>query len=44
MTEYRFDEDFDGFMENFGEPFEGTPIDETVIEAYRDKLPEQLFT
>ena len=41
---YRFDEDFDGFMEDFGEPFESVPIDESVMAAYRDKLPEQLFT
>lgn len=44
MTEYRFDEDFDGFLEDFGEPHDNEPIPETVIETYRDKLPEQLFT
>jgi hypothetical protein len=43
MANYRFDEDFDGFLEDFGEPHDGTPIPESVIQAYRDKLPEQLF-
>lgn len=43
MTTYRFDEDFDGFLEDFGEPHDSTPIPESVIEAYRGKLPEQLF-
>jgi hypothetical protein len=43
MATYRFDEDFDGFMEDFGEAFENTLIGIEVIEAYRDKLPEQLF-
>lgn len=44
MADYRFDEDFDGFMEDFGEPFESAPIAQEVIDAYKDKLPEQLFT
>lgn len=44
MKEYRLDEYFDGFMEDFGEPFESTPITEEVINTYRDKLPERLFT
>lgn len=43
MANYRFDEDFDYFLEKFGEPHDGVPIPEFVIEAYRDKLPEQLF-
>ena len=43
MARYRFDEDFDGFLEDFGEPHDSTPIPESVIEAYRHKLPEQLF-
>jgi len=43
MTNYRFDEDFDGFLEDFGEPHDSTPIPESVIETYRGKLPEQLF-
>jgi hypothetical protein len=43
MTTYRFDEDFDGFLEDFGEPHDSTPIPESVVEAYRNKLPEQLF-
>lgn len=43
MANFRFDEDFDGFLEDFGEPHDSTPIPEAVIEAYRDKLPEQLF-
>lgn len=43
MAEYRFDEDFDYFLEKFGEPHDGTPIPESVIDTYRDKLPEQLF-
>ena len=44
MKEYRLDEYFDGFMEDFGEPFESTPITEEVINTYGDKLPERLFT
>lgn len=44
MTAYRFDEDFDGFLEDFGDPHDNEPIPDEVIEAYRDKLPEQLFT
>jgi hypothetical protein len=40
---YRFDEDFDGFLEDFGEPIHQEPIPESVIDAYRHKLPEQLF-
>jgi hypothetical protein len=40
---YRFDEDFDGFLEDFGEPNNQEPIPDSVIEAYRHKLPEQLF-
>lgn len=44
MADYIFDEDFDGFMEDFGEPFESTPITEEVINAYQNKLPERLFT
>ena len=35
MATYRFDEDFDGFLEDFGEPHDSTPIPESVIEAYR---------
>jgi len=40
---YRFDEDFDGFLEDFGEATNQEPIPGSVIEAYRHKLPEQLF-
>ncbi|RIX48864.1 MAG: DUF1851 domain-containing protein [Rhodocyclales bacterium GT-UBC] len=43
MANYRFDEDFDYFLEKFGEPHDSVPIPESVIDAYRDKLPEQLF-
>ena len=43
MATHRFDEDFDYFLEKFGEPHDSTPIPESVIEAYRHKLPEQLF-
>jgi len=43
MTNYRFDEDFDGFLEDFGEPHDSVPIPESVIDAYRGRLPEQLF-
>jgi hypothetical protein len=43
MAIYRLDEDFDGFMEDFGEPFGNVPIVEEVVEAYRGRLPEQLF-
>lgn len=44
MAAYRFDEDFDGFLEDFGEPHDCIPISDLVVEAYRNKLPEQLFT
>lgn len=44
MTTYRFDEDFDGFLDDFGDPHDNESIPDEVIEAYRDKLPEQLFT
>jgi len=40
---YRFDEDFDGFLEDFGPPGNQEPIPESVIEAYKHKLPERLF-
>lgn len=43
MANYRFDEDFDGFLEDFGKPHDQMPISESVIEAYRHKLPERLF-
>lgn len=43
MTEYRFDEDFDYFLEKFGEPHDSEAIPENVIETYRNKLPTQLF-
>ena len=43
MAYYRFDEDFDGFMEDFGEPFESIPVQQQVIYMYRNKLPKQLF-
>lgn len=44
MTEYRFDEDFDYFLEKFGEPHDNQPIAVEVIDEYRHQLPEQLFT
>lgn len=43
MGDYRFDEDFDYFLEKFGEPHDRTAIPDTIIQAYRNKLPEQLF-
>lgn len=43
MSNYRLDEDFDYFLQKFGEPHDGTPIPESVINVYQDKLPEQLF-
>ena len=42
-TNYRFDEAFDFFLSEFGEPHDRVPIPESVIDAYRDRLPEQLF-
>ncbi len=44
MTTYRFDEEFDYFLEKFGEPHDGKPISESAIESYANKLPDQLFT
>lgn len=44
MTTYRFDEDFDGFLEDFGEPHNAEVMPEEVFEEYKDKLPEQLLT
>ena len=41
---YRFDEGFDYFLKKFGAPFESVPIDESVMTAYKHKLPEQIFT
>lgn len=41
---YRFDEDFDGFLEDFGEPHDNQLISEEVINTYRNKLPDQLLT
>ncbi len=43
MGEYRFDEDFDGFLEDFGEPQASTPIPDEVVKAYRGILPDQIF-
>jgi len=44
MAEYRFDEDFDYFLEKMGEPYAVQEADEKVIKEYKEKLPEQLFT
>lgn len=43
MAKYRFDEDFDGFLEDFGEPHDCVQIPDSVIEDYRDKLPGYFF-
>ncbi len=40
---YRYDEDFDFFIEDIGEAKECIACDEEVISAYEHKLPEQLF-
>ncbi len=40
---YEIDENFAYFLKKFGDPFSSTPISETVINNYRDRLPEQLF-
>lgn len=42
MTDDRFDKYFNEFLREFGEPHDCTPIPESVIDAYRDRLPEQL--
>lgn len=44
MTQYHFDEDFDYFLEKFGGPHDREIISDQIIEAYRKKLPDQLFT
>lgn len=43
MEEYKYDEDFDGFIEDFGEPEACQEADEKVIEAYKHKLPSKLI-
>ena len=43
MSKYRFDEDFDYFLEQFGEPENCEPCNKKVIDRYEDKLPQQLF-
>jgi len=43
MARYRFDEDFDFFLEEIGNPYTSNKIDENIIQAYKNKLPEQLF-
>jgi hypothetical protein len=43
MNKYRFDELFDGFLKDFGEPHCCEPITEDTITEYCQKLPEQLF-
>ena len=40
---YRYDEDFDFFIEDIGKPKECVACDEKIIAAYEHKLPEQLF-
>lgn len=44
MNKYQFDELFDGFLKDFGEPQNSEPITEDTIAEYRQKLPDQLFT
>jgi hypothetical protein len=44
MSIYRFDEDFDGFLEDFAPVHDATPIPELVISTYKQRLPERLFT
>jgi hypothetical protein len=44
MSEYRFDENFDLFLSEFGEPAQQVQIPETVIQHYATKLPAQLLT
>ncbi len=43
MEKYGFDEDFDYFLEKFGEPENCEKCDDKVILEYQNKLPEQLF-
>jgi hypothetical protein len=42
MPEYRFDDNFDYMLEKIGEPHDIQKPNETVIEKYKDKLPEQV--
>ena len=44
MSDYRFDEDFDGFLEDFGQPFASEPISPAVVAQSRYKLPHQLLS
>lgn len=43
MEKYRFDEDFDLFLEDIGEYHDNKKINETLMEDYKNKLPQQLF-
>ena len=44
MSNYRVDEAFDLFMEDIGEPHSCKPANDKIINLYKDKLPDQLFT
>jgi hypothetical protein len=44
MKTYRYDKYFDYLLKKFGEPQQCRPCREEVIKAYRNKLPEQLFS
>lgn len=42
-TEFKLDEDFEGFLEDFGEPFTSEPCSPAIIEQFKDKLPDRLL-
>ena len=43
METYRYDEDFDFFLEEFSEPHDCQTARDAVIQEYQAKLPPQLF-
>ncbi|MGF1691103.1 GAD-like domain-containing protein [Photobacterium kagoshimensis] len=43
ITEFKLDEDFEYFLEKFGEPFTSIPCSPTIIDQFKDKLPDRLL-
>ncbi|WP_430737064.1 GAD-like domain-containing protein [Psychrobacter sp. VH5] len=43
MSEFILDEDFDYFLEKFGQPDWQHPVERTTLEYYRGKLPDRLL-
>jgi hypothetical protein len=43
MATYRFDEDFDGFLADFGNPHDVVPAEDKLFQQYETRLPARLF-